>query len=300
MTETIPSTPIHEPVSPIHSEAFVGTVSLKTADLDQMTRFYMDVIGLERIRDEPGGVVLGAGSRPIVRLIHVPNAVQPSVSATGLYHTAILFPSRRDLAIKIAQLMALRLHLGEADHLVSEAFYLSDPEGNGIELYRDRPREEWKMTNGNVAMASDPIDWSSFLGEIQRNDPDLSSPLAPEGTKLGHVHLKVADIDESLNFYHRTLGLDVMAHLPGALFVSAGGYHHHIGMNIWHSRGGSPPDEPSTGLSEISLVLPNQAELDRFISRLEGAGTRVHRDGQAVSIQDPSGIRIRVTLPDQM
>jgi len=289
-----------EPISPIHPDTFVGTVTLKTADLGLLIHFYTEVIGLELLHRSLEDAVLGAGSRPIIKLVSLPEAKQPPTSATGLYHAAILFPDRRSLAIKIAQITAQRIPLGEADHLVSEAFYLSDPEGNGLELYRDRPREEWKWGNGSVVMATDPIDWTSFLGEIRRDDPDLSNPLAPKETKLGHVHLKVADIDDSLRFYHGVLGFDVMARIPGALFVSAGGYHHHIGMNTWQSRGGVPPTEPSTGLLEYSIILPDHAELDRVTNRIEAAGITIRRDNKAAYVQDPSQIPINLSLPDNI
>jgi len=300
MQERKPTFPPGDTVSPIDPDTIVGSVTLKAANLDRLIQFYTQVIGLQQIHGDSTEAVLGAGTRPVIRLVSTRGAKQPPFSTTGMYHAAILFPNRHSLAKKIAQISALRIPLGEADHLVSEAFYLSDPEGNGLELYRDRPREEWKWVNGSVAMATDPIDWDSFLGEIRQEDPDLSNPVAPEGTKLGHVHLKVADIDDSLRFYHDLLGFDVTAHLPGALFVSAGGYHHHLGMNTWHSRGGTPPPEPSTGLLEYSILLPDSARLDQVIDRLEAAGTTVRGEGKAAYIQDPSHNQIKLTVPDEM
>lgn len=284
----------------IDPAADVGVVTLKTADLPRMLRFYMDVIGLKILEQNESQATLGAG-RPILRLEAVPGAQIPSARRqpfTGLYHAAILFPNRRTLAIKIAQLAAMRMPFGEADHLVSEAFYLSDPEGNGLELYRDRPRSEWTWVNGQIQMAIDPIDWQSFSAEIQEDDPALDNPSAPEETRLGHVHLKVADIPEAEKYYHGLLGLDITAYMPGALFLSAGGYHHHLGMNTWESLGARPPAEIATGLKEFSLVLPNEAELERIVSRVEPAGLPVERSSDSALLIDPFQNRIRLAVID--
>jgi catechol 2,3-dioxygenase len=211
-----------------------------------------------------------------------------------------VWPDRHSLAVKIAQLASIRFPFGYADHLVSEAFYLDDPDANGLELYRDRPRSEWNWDGKTVRMASDPIDFDSFFGEIKENDPNLQVVEAPAGTKLGHMHLRVADIPTAQDFYHHVLGFDIVATMPSALFVSAGGYHHHIGMNTWESRGGEPPVEPSAGLREFTIALPDIAELDRLTKQIESAGVSVERNDQEAIVLDPFQNRIRLVLAAQV
>jgi len=178
-------------------------------------------------------------------------------------------------------------------------FYLSDPDENGLELYRDRPRSEWSWENGRVKMAIDPIDFESFFAEIQGSDIP-SRVAAPEGTRLGHMHLRVADIPLAEAFYHGVLGFDITASMPGALFVSAGGYHHHIGMNTWESRGAKPPVEPSAGLREFSISLPNPAELERLVKQVEAAGVPVEQGEGSALVLDPFQNRVRMVLQDQL
>jgi len=285
-------------IEAIHPATDVGQVNLKVSNLHRSIDFYTNLIGLKVLQQGDGQAVLGAGSHPILALRELHNAPNPPESATGLYHAAILLPNRRSLAIKIAQLAATRIDLGYADHLVSEAFYLSDPDENGLELYRDRPRPEWRWDAGRVRMASDPIDFDNFFAEIKGVDMTAADTAVPEGTKLGHVHLRVADIDLAEQFYQGVLGFDVTAHLPGALFVSAGGYHHHIGMNTWQSRGGKPPSQPSTGLEEFSILLPERGELERLVNQVAAAGVPVERDADTALLSDPFQNRVRlVALP---
>lgn len=286
--------------NPIHPAAEVGTVTLKVADLPRSLTFYTELIGLRIFQQTGATATLGAGSRPILNLEEIPGARNQPVNTTGLYHAAILLPDRHSLAIKISQLQAIHYPLGFADHLVSEAFYLSDPDSNGLELYRDRPRSEWQWHNQSVQMATDPIDFFSFFGEVQKNDPALTNFALPAGTRLGHMHLRVADIAEAENFYHKVLGFDITARLPSALFVSAGGYHHHIGMNTWESRGGKPPLEPSAGLGEFSVSLPAQAELDHLVKQILASGVAVERSANSASILDPFQNRIRLVLANQL
>jgi len=191
------------------------------------------------------------------------------------------------------------MSLGQGDHLVSEAFYLSDPDGNGLELYRDRPRSEWEWDGGQVRMATDPVDVEGMFAEIRDRDAALANPAAPEGTKLGHVHLRVADVGQAEKFYVDTLGFDVTARWPGALFVSAGGYHHHLGLNTWQSRGAKPPTEPSVGLREFGLALPNQEEIRQLVDRVRAAGFKTEMDGDGAVLIDPFENRIRLTASEQ-
>jgi len=287
-------------VPTLHPATDVGTVTLKVADLDRSLAFYNQLIGFETFERNTSSAVLGAGNRCILNLEAVPGASPLARNVTGLYHAAIVWPDRHSLAIKIAQLASVRYPFGYADHLVSEAFYLDDPDANGLELYRDRPRSEWNWDGKTVRMASDPIDFDSFFGEIKETDEDLESVAAPAGTKLGHMHLRVADIPIAQDFYHGVLGFDVVASLPGALFVSAGGYHHHLGMNTWESRSGKPPVEPSAGLREFSITLPDEAEMDRLTKQIEAAGIAVELGDQSATVLDPFQNRIRLILPDQL
>lgn len=282
----------------IHPEARLDRVHLKVADLERALDFYQRQIGLELMDHKPGSASLGAGGTAFLHLDEIPTAQRPPPSATGLYHFAILFPDRRSLAIKIAQLVQQGFSVGQGDHWVSEAFYLSDPDGNGLELYRDRPRSQWKHTGGQVLMGTDPVDIEGFFAEIQAEDPAEMSFQAPAETRLGHIHLRVADLEASQHFYCDLLGMDLQARLPGALFVSAGGYHHHIGMNIWQSRSGRPPAEPSSGLREFGILLPAAEELMRLTGRFEAAGIPPEREMHSIVVHDPASIRVRLTAAD--
>lgn len=279
----------------IHPATEVAAVTLKVSDLGRALTFYTELIGLQVFTQNENGAVLGAGKRPILTLEAVRNAIRQPAGTTGLYHAAILLPNRHALAVKIAQIAAMRYPLGQGDHLVSEAFYLSDPDGNGLEIYRDRPRSEWHWANGQVRMATDPVDMDSLFAEIVPNDAALDNPALPDGTKLGHMHLRVGNIADAEKFYHGVLGFDIVASMPQALFVSAGGYHHHIGMNTWESRNGKPMPEGSVGLGAFSIVLPDQAERERLIGQIEAAGIRVEQTDDTVSVRDPWQNQIMLT-----
>jgi catechol 2,3-dioxygenase len=287
-------------VPSLHSAVEVGTVTLKVANLARSLEFYTQLVGLQIFRQDGRNAVLGAGQRPIVLLEEVPGAAPAVPNATGLYHAAILFPDRRSLALKIAQLASINYRLGSSDHLVSEAFYLDDPDRNGLELYRDRPRSEWPRINGQVQMAIDPINFEDFFAEIKPDDPALNNSVAPDGTKLGHMHLRVGSIPDAERFYHGVLGFDIVTQMPGALFISAGGYHHHIGLNTWQSRGALPPAEPSAGLREFTISLPDQAELDRLTEQIRAANVAVQQDDGFATIHDPWQNRIRLVLQESL
>lgn len=290
----------NEGTASIAASTDVGAVTLKVADLQRSIEFYGQRIGLRVLRQDDRGATLGAGSRPVVALREVPGARPQPPNTTGLYHAAILFPDRQSLAIKVAQLAAAGVALGQGDHLVSEAFYLSDPDGNGLELYRDRPRSEWEWDGEQVRMATDAVDVEGMFAEIRGRDEALANPAAPEGTKLGHMHLRVADVALAEKFYVHALGFDVTARWAGALFVSAGGYHHHVGLNAWQSRGGLPPAETSAGLAEFSLVLPHEEAIARVAERVQAAGFTVETpDEDGPVLVDPFQNRIRLALPGQ-
>jgi catechol 2,3-dioxygenase len=175
---------------------------------------------------------------------------------------------------------------------VSEAIYLDDPDGNGLEIYRDRPRSEWTWKDGHVMMAVDPLDIDAIVATV----PDPNAPFAgmAEGTRVGHVHLRVGALDQAEAFYHGLLGFDIVARVPGALFVSAGGYHHHIGLNTWQSRGAPRPPADAAGLREFVIVLPEAQARDQLAARLEGAAVPFERQGADLLADDPWGNRLRV------
>ncbi|MGA9634831.1 MAG: VOC family protein [Solirubrobacterales bacterium] len=269
----------------------IGPVRLTVADLDGIRDFYRAAIGLTELDPENGVVRLGAddaSSRSIVELVGDPDAPPRPRRTSGLFHLAIVVPSRADLARALQRIAEAGWRLsGAADHLVSEALYLSDPEGNGIELYRDRPREEWPVRDGVLQMDTLPLDLDGVLGELRQEHADAAMP---PGTRIGHVHLNVGDLTAAEAFYSGALGFDVMVRgYPGALFVSAGGYHHHIGLNTWAGEGVPAPPAGSRGLRRFEIVLPGPEQLAAEEDRLREAGFEPVREGERVRVADPSG-----------
>ncbi len=251
----------------------MGAVSLVVSDLERSRRFYERAIGLRAREVDDGGLALAPpGGAALVQLYGDPSAAALDRRAPGLFHLAILLPSRVDLAHALVRLAHARQPLdGASDHLVSEALYLSDPDGNGIEIYRDRPREEWNYEGGALQMATLALDLRGVLAELEADGP--GQPQAPAETAIGHVHLQVSDLADVEHFYHDVLGFDVTVRgYPGALFVSAGGYHHHIGLNTWNSAGSPPPTPGSVGLRSYELVLPDADELAQVLDRVASAG----------------------------
>lgn len=228
----------------------IDHVALTVHDLGGMADFYSGALGLAETGAEPGLVRLGAGGRTLLELRHDPSARQTSGREAGLFHTAFLMPDRAALArwLRHAADTGLRLD-GASDHLVSEAIYLSDPEGNGIEIYADRPRSAWHDADGSVKMATERLDLNAL---VRQADGHWSG--APDGLVVGHVHLQVGALAEAETFYVGTLGMPVMARYPGAAFYGSGGYHHHIATNVWNSRGAGARNYPSTGLAELILL----------------------------------------------
>jgi catechol 2,3-dioxygenase len=272
----------------------MGAVHLTVADLERSLDYYGRRIGLALLRREDGEASLGAGDTELLRLVEEPGA-RPAVRHTGLFHYALRVPERADLARWLAH--AAHDHvplLGMSDHFVSEALYLADPDGHGIEIYRDRPREVWEGRVG-VRMTTEPLDVADLLGELE--DP-AAAPFdgLPAGTDMGHVHLQVADVSEAVSFYRDVLGFDLMAELFGsAAFFGAGGYHHHVGANVWHSRGASPPPPGTAALRHATITLPDAAERDRVAARVADAGRDPEAQPDGVLVRDPSGIGLLLT-----
>src|SRR5213596_2835175 len=201
----------------IHPGTNIGLVTLRVADLERSRRFYEGILAFRPIEQEPGRVVLGSqDNKPLLELIEIPGVAPQPRRATGLYHVAILFPTRADLGRELVRVARAGVQVGQGDHLVSEALYISDPDDNGLELYRDRPRSEWHWTNGMVEMATDPVDIRGLVADGERDAEPWE--VIPAGTRVGHIHLQIGDINEAERFYHTILGFDVTCHYPGALF----------------------------------------------------------------------------------
>jgi catechol 2,3-dioxygenase len=277
----------------IDPRAALGTVRLTVSDLSRSRAFYERALGLLSRELDDGGLFFGDadGHRALVELRGDATAPPLRRRATGLFHLAVLVPSRRDLAFALARLADARWPLdGASDHLVSEALYLSDPDGNGIEIYSDRLRSEWLVQDGQLQMSTLPLDLRSVLGELP--DDTTRQPVAPAGTVIGHVHLQVSELERTEAFYAAVLGFDVTVRgYPGALFVSAGGYHHHIGLNTWNSAGAAARPAGSVGLRSFDVELPDRTELEAVLGRVAaaGLGTSLDPDTGGHLVHDPSG-----------
>lgn len=267
-------------------------VRLQVSDLERSLRYYTGTIGLHVLRQTDGEAQLGPreAMTPLVTLVEHAGAryVAPH-SRLGLYHFAILLPSRAALGRCLQHLASVNVRVASADHWVSEALYLSDPDGLGIELYADRPREAWPRVDGRLQMTTTRLDLRDLL-EAGRNEPWEG---LPAGTSLGHVHLHVGDIDEASAFYGRGLGFDEIFRMPGALFVSAGGYHHHLGLNTW-AEGAPPAHEDDARLIEWTLRIPDAQAAAASAARLAQAEHVVEPDAKGWTIRDPWGTRLRV------
>jgi catechol 2,3-dioxygenase len=276
------------------SSTTVGAVHLTVAQLERSLAYYREVVGLEILDQSHGRASLGVGGRELLGLVEEVGA-RPAVGHSGLYHFALLLPERVDLARWLAH--AARDHVslvGLSDHFVSEALYLSDPDLHGIEIYWDRPREVWE---GQVAsrMTTLPLDVESLLGELEDPSAEVFAGL-PADTRMGHVHLKVARIAQTLAFYRDVLGFTVMAQLGShAAFLSAGGYHHHVGANTWESADVMVPAQGAAALRHATIVLPDDAERDRVLERVQRSGQAPEAGPDGPMIRDPSGIALLLT-----
>ena len=271
------------------AETRMGPVELTVSDLDRSLDYYRDSIGLG-VREQGAGQASLGGDSDLLVLREVPGA-RPAPRNTGLFHFALLVPERRDLAAWLAHAIREEVPLtGVSDHFVSEALYLRDPDEHGIEIYADRPRELWE---GQVArMTTEPLDLENLLGEL--DDPETEPfERLPGGTVMGHVHLQVAEIPETLRFYRDLLGFDLMASYGSqAAFLSAGGYHHHLGANTWNSAGSAPPPEGSAALRRATIFLPDSETRDEVVRRVAEAGQEPEDTPEGPVVRDPSGNRL--------
>jgi catechol 2,3-dioxygenase len=272
----------------------LGSVRLQVADLARSLAFYEQVLGLRPLEQQGDHAVLGAqgDDRPLVELWERRGA-RPMVQRgrLGLYHFAILLPDRAALGRFVRHLGETGARAGAGDHLVSEAFYLQDPDGLGIEVYADRPRDTWQRLGRQLMLATDPVDVAGLV----RAAGDAAWTGMPAGTTMGHVHLHVGSIDEARAFFSEALGFDRMTwSYPGALFLGAGGYHHHLGTNTWAGSGARPPAADDARLLEWTIELPDRASVDAAGESVGRAGYATERDGADVTTRDPWGTALRL------
>jgi catechol 2,3-dioxygenase len=273
----------------------MGAVVLKVADLDAMIRFYRDGVLLQLLAQEGSRAVLGRGAVPVLVLEHEPSLRRAAPGSAGLFHTAVLFDTEADLAAALWS-TATRYpgsFTGSADHLVSRAFYFDDPEGNGVELYWDRARSDWRWVDGRVQMDSLRLDPNAFVQ--QHLEEDRLQAAADTRAVVGHVHLSVGDTATARDFYVDALGFAVTADLGSALFVSAGGYHHHMAMNVWRSRGAGLR-APALGLGQVHIEVPSDDDLGAAVERMRHRGVDVAHDGRTARFADPWGNRIELDV----
>ncbi|MBT2637841.1 MULTISPECIES: VOC family protein [unclassified Bacillus (in: firmicutes)] len=272
---------------------FVGRVNLKVQSLERSLAFYQEVIGFKVFEKTDKSAKLTADGKTVLLSIEQPSDVIPKKGrTTGLYHFALLLPDRADLAKILKHFLQNGYPLqGASDHLVSEALYLADPDGNGIEIYTDRPSSKWEWNEQHVVMATQALDAENLLAEGKEQTwNDL-----PAGTVMGHIHLHVAELAKTEEFYTKGLGFEVVSRYgPQALFISSGKYHHHIGLNTWNGAGAPKPPANSAGLESYTLVLPDEASLEDTIVRLKEIGAPVREEKGIFITEDPSGNRIKM------
>ena len=290
----------------IHPATKIGVVSLRVANLENQLAFYQQVLGFQVHWREGEKAGLGAGGADLLRMTEEPDLKRYS-GVTGLYHFAVLFPNRRDLARAIARLMVLKYPNYPTDHIMTKTTYLDDPEGNGIELYCESPEDgTWTLANGvyetrradgSLSNGREPLDVNALLTHL-KDDDRLDAGILPE-TRMGHIHLHVRNIDEAVEFYHGIIGFDVMgvARAFRMAFVSAGGYHHHVGLNTWQGEDAPPPPADALGLSHFAVELPDQQALDEVLARVEKAGIPANQTEDGLLLYDPSQNGVILTTP---
>jgi catechol 2,3-dioxygenase len=271
----------------------IGMVTLRVRNLDLVADYYRDAIGLTVMARTAMGALLGSGGVRLLNLQRRESAPREARNAAGLYHTAFLMPTRKDLARWLVHVAKNKIPLsGFADHLVSESVYLDDPEGNGIEVYADRAPETWKWDAGSVAMATDQLDIDGLLALTDTRTTNY--PKAPDDLRIGHMHLRVGDLEQADRFYSATLGFDPTRKRSGAAFLSSGRYHHHLGLNVWQSSGAGPRDDTATGLAWFSLEIAAPEILQSQEQRLRQAGAPAAAIENGIETADPWGTKLRL------
>ena len=287
---------------PLPATTAMGRVRLRVADLDRSLAFYRDLLGFTVWERHDRRALLVADPNapapaPLIILEAQPGARPQPPGTAGLYHFATLVPDRRRLALLLRRLAEAGWPLqGLSDHGVSEAIYLADPDGNGLELYADRPREQWPMQNGRLAMVTRPLDVRNLLAELAKAPLRSDGPVLDPATRIGHVHLRVSSLERAETFYHGLIGFEVtQRNYPGALFLAAGGYHHHLGVNVWSSAGGPPAPPDCCGLLDFAILLPDDAA--RAVrARLEEAGVDLEPCDEGWRARDGDGIGVVITV----
>jgi catechol 2,3-dioxygenase len=290
----------------IHADTRLGSISLSVADLKNEIAFYTQALGMQVLSQDEGQARLGIGGRELLHLQAEPQFKRYSRVA-GLYHFALLYPNRKAFARAVARLFALQVPNSPTDHIMTKSTYLEDPEGNGIELYCESPEDgefiysdgiyAARRSNGTLSDGREAMDLEALFGLLEPKeslDGDMDA-----GVHLGHMHLHMGSVDDALNFYQGVLGFDLMGRADRyqMAFVSAGGYHHHIGLNTWQGVGAPPPPEDALGLRYFSIVLPNQETLDAVLERVAFAGLVSEEVQGGVVVEDPSRHRVLLTLP---
>jgi catechol 2,3-dioxygenase len=288
----------------IHPATKVGPVSLTVANLDNQIAFYQQALGFKLHQRAGSEAVMGTGERELLHLVEQ-SGFKRYQRVTGLYHFAVLFPNRRELARVMARLFVLKYPNYPTDHIMTKTTYLDDLEGNGIELYCESPEDgSWSMkegefittrTDGSLSNGREALDVDALFSHLEEK-PDVKLPI-PSETRIGHVHLHVRNVDEAVDFYHGVIGFDLMgkAQAMQAAFVSAGGYHHHVGLNTWQGEGAPPPPADALGLRYFAVELPDQAALDEVIARVDEAGIPANQTEDGLLLHDPSQNSVLLT-----
>ena len=288
----------------IHPATRVGHVALSVANLDNQIAFYQQALGFVQHWRDGNSAGMGAGGADLLRMVEKPG-YKRAQRVTGLYHFAVLFPDRRELARAMARLFVLKYRNYPTDHIMTKTTYLDDPEGNGIELYAESPEDGWmgmengeyiaRRADGSLSNGREALDVEALLRNLKEDDR-LDVP-APQETRVGHVHLHVRNVEEALDFYHGILGFDIMGNAKAihAAFISAGGYHHHIGLNTWQGEGAPPPPPDALGLRYFTVELPDQAALDEVVARVEKAGLPANQTEDGLLLADPSENGVMLT-----